>query len=574
MTCFLRFSGRSLVINDSRQSSLQTTPMAFRAALLLMSSSFLMAEGSGPSASLISAPWVADQANGTFKNPVLHADYSDPDVVRVGDDYWMTASSFSHVPGLPILHSRDLVNWTLVNHALANLVPVEHFGTPRPGEGVWAPSIRYHAGLFWIFYPDPDFGIYVITATDPRGKWSAPHLLKGGRGLIDSCPLWDDDGRAWLVHGWAKSRAGINNRLTVHEMSPDGKRLLDEGRVVIDGDQMPGWRTIEGPKLYKRDGWYFIFAPAGGVAEGYQAVFRSRKIEGPYENRIVLAQGDTPVNGPHQGAWVDTPRGQHWFFHFQEIEAHGRVMHLQPMRWREDGWPVMGEDADGDGTGQPVLRYTKPDLPMQAEAVPATSDDFKGGLPGLQWQWQGNPGASWILAPQGGASRDGLRLRAVLAPDARSLWLAGNLLMQKFPAPVFSAEVTLALEARAEGERAGLIVFGYDYGWIGLRRVAGGGVELVQALCAKADKGGEETVAATVPWPTGRAVKLRVTVSANRRCSFAYRDAESGGLVGLGESFVATSSRWVGAKVGVFASAPAGTAQTGHADFARFVVAE
>lgn len=574
MTCFLRFSGASLAASDGTQIPTPTPPLALGAALLLMSSPLFMADVSGQSAASISAPWVSDQADGTYKNPVLHADYSDPDVVRVGDDYWMTASSFSHVPGLPILHSRDLVNWTLVNHALPALVPGAHFETPRHGAGVWAPSIRHHAGLFWIFYPDPDFGFYVITATDPRGKWSEPHLLKAGRGLIDCCPLWDDDGRAWLVHGWAKSRSGINNRLTVHEMSPDGKRLLDEGRVVVDGDQMTGWRTIEGPKFYKRDGWYFIFAPAGGVAEGYQAIFRARSPEGPYENRVVLAQGDTPVNGPHQGAWVETPRGEHWFFHFQEIEAHGRVVHLQPMRWREDGWPVMGEDADGDGTGQPVLRHTKPDLPAQPESVPATSDDFAGGRPGLQWQWQGNPASDWIVTPPDGASLAGLRLRSVTTPDARSLWLAGNLLMQKFPAPVFSAEVTLALDAKVAGERAGLIIFGYDYGWIGLRRTADGGVELVQALCSKADKDGQETVAATVPWPAGMPVRLRVTVAADRRCSFSYRNAAGGDFVGLGESFLATSSRWVGAKVGVFANAPAVTGGGGHADFASFVVAD
>lgn len=522
------------------------------------------------------APWQPDRGDGTYRNPVLHADYSDPDAIRVGDDYWMTASSFNHVPGLPILHSRDLVNWTLVNHALQMQVPVDHFSVPRHGEGVWAPTIRHHAGKFWIFYPDPDFGLYVINASDPRGVWSAPHLITAGRGLIDPCPLWDDDGRAWLIHGWAKSRAGIKNRLTLHEMSPDGRRLLDEGKVVVDGDLMPGWTTIEGPKLYKRGGWYYIFAPAGGVAEGYQAVFRARDIRGPYEERIVLAQGDTPVNGPHQGAWVDTPKGEHWFFHFQEIEAHGRVVHLQPMRWRDDGWPVMGDDADGDGTGQPVLIHPKPALPVQPKSVPPTSDRFAGGRPGLQWQWQGNPAADWIAPAPHGGSGEGLRLRAVPLPEPRSLWRAANLLMQKFPAPVFSAEVTLTLDASASDERAGLIVFGYDYGWAGLRRTATGGLELMQARCARADKGGEETVAATAPWPAARAVRLRVTVAADRAVRFSYRDAEDegGDFIAFGESFLASSSRWVGAKLGVFAACPAGAARLGHADFTRFLVTE
>lgn len=528
----------------------------------------------------VAAPWVADQGDGTYRNPVLHADYSDPDAIRVGDDYWMTASSFNHVPGLPILHSRDLVNWTLVNHALPVQLPEKHFATPRHGEGVWAPSIRFHAGKFWIFYPDPDFGLYVITATDPRGKWSEPHLLKGGRGLIDSCPLWDDDGRAWLIHGWARSRAGISNRLTLHEMSPDGRLLLDEGVLVVNGDEMPGWRTIEGPKLYKRDGYYYIFAPAGGVADGYQAVFRSRDIRGPYENRVVLAQGATPINGPHQGAWVDTPEGQHWFFHFQELPAHGRVVHLQPMRWRADGWPVMGHDPEDDGTGEPVLVHAKPDLPGQPVRVPATSDTFEGGRFGLQWQWQGNPDADW-LPPRGDARAPGLRLRAVPAPADDSLWLAGNLLMQKFPGPEFSAEVTLGLApgsagARgAAGTRAGLIVFGYDYGWIGLFRSMDGGVELRQVLCSRADKGGTERVVASLPWSEDRELRLRVTVDADLRCRFAYRDASGEEpFAPLGEPLVASSSRWVGAKVGVFCSGASAShdGAGGHADFTNFSV--
>ncbi len=529
--------------------------------------------GAGEISSAPVAPWVSDQGDGSYRNPVLHADYSDPDVVRVGDDYWMTSSSFNHTPGLPILHSRDLVNWTLVNHALPAQVPLEHFKTPRHGEGVWAPAIRHHAGKFWIFYPDPDFGIYVITAEDPRGKWSEPFLLKGGRGLIDPCPLWDEDGRAWMVHGWAKSRAGINNRLTLHEMSPDGSRLLDEGLVVVDADKMPGWRTLEGPKLYKRDGYYYIFAPAGGVAEGYQAVFRAKDIRGPYESRIVLEQGSTPVNGPHQGAWVDTPSGQHWFFHFQELPAHGRVVHMQPMRWRADGWPVMGVDANDDGTGEPVLRHAKPDLPNQPVAVPATSDSFASGRPGLQWQWQGNPGADWVL--RGGAAARGLRLRAVPAPAADSLWMTTNLLMQKFPAPSFSAETTLLLKGGASGERAGLLVFGYDYGWIGLRERADGGQELVQVLCARADKAGVETVAASVPWPSGQPVALRVKVEADLSCRFFFRSVEAGAsapFAALGKPLVASSSRWVGAKVGVFCSAAPGAKSEGHAEFGAFVV--
>lgn len=307
-----------------------TTPVgAGRAGALLLSILLAGAANAAPK----DAPWVADLGNGKYQNPILNADYSDPDAVRVGDTYYMTASSFNSAPGLPLLQSKDLVNWTLVGHALPKLVPEQHFAVPRTGAGVWAPSLRHHDGKFWIFYPDPDHGVYVITATDFAGPWSEPHLLLPGKGIIDPAPLWDEDGKAWLIHAWAKSRAGFNNVLTLRSMSSDGRRLLDsEGKVVIDGNKLPGYRTLEGPKLYRHDGWYYVFAPAGGVEEGSQSVFRARRIEGPYEDRIVMEQGETAINGPHQGAWLRALDGKDWFVHFQDRKAYGRVTHLQPMR--------------------------------------------------------------------------------------------------------------------------------------------------------------------------------------------------------------------------------------------------
>ncbi len=350
-----------------------------------------------------SSTWSADLGDGTFANPVLHADYSDPDVVRVGDDYWMTASSFGHVPGLPILHSRDLVNWTLVGHALPRLVPEEVFRVPQHGKGVWAPAIRHHAGRFWIYYPDPDFGIYVTTAVDPRGAWSPPSLVLPGKGLIDPCPLWDDDGSVWLVHAWARSRAGFNNVITLRRLTADGLAAADDGGVVIvDGNELPGYSTLEGPKLYKRRGEYLLFAPAGGVATGWQSVFRARDIRGPYRSRIVLDQGRSAVNGPHQGAWVDTPAGatpgEDWFLHFQDKGPYGRIVHLEPMTWSEDGWPIIGWDPDGNGRGEPVTRWRKPALPPQPAAAPPTSDELDGDALGLAVAVAGKPRQHVVVA--------------------------------------------------------------------------------------------------------------------------------------------------------------------------------
>ena len=267
-------------------------------------------------------PWVADLGDGRYQNPILYADYSDPDAIRVGQMFYMTSSSFGNAPGLPLLRSSDMVNWELVGHALPRLVPEQVFARPQPGKGVWAPALRHHAGKFWIFYPDPDFGVYVMTAQNFAGPWSAPHLLLAGKGIIDPAPLWDDDGKAWLVHGWAKSRSGINNILTLRAMDADARELLDErGKDIINGDKLPGYHTVEGPKLYKKDGYYYIFAPAGGVEHGWQSVFRSRAIDGPYEDKIVMAQGTSAINGPHQGAWVDGVDGRDWFYHFQDKGA-------------------------------------------------------------------------------------------------------------------------------------------------------------------------------------------------------------------------------------------------------------
>lgn len=516
------------------------------------------------------APWRPDLGDGTYRNPVLYADYSDPDVIRVGEDFWMTTSSFNHVPGLPILHSRDLVNWSLVNHALPRLVPRTHFATPRHGGGVWAPAIRHHAGRYWIFYPDPDFGLYVLTADHPRERWSEPHLVLAGQGLIDPCPLWDDDGRCHLVYAWARSRSGRSNTLTLQELTPDGRRPAGPARDIIDGDTLPGVHTLEGPKLYKRDDWYWVFAPAGGVATGYQTAFRARRIEGPYEGRIVLAQGETPVNGPHQGAWVDTLAGEHWFLHFQEMPAYGRVVHLQPMRWGKDGWPRIGGAVDADGCGRPVLRHAKPNLPPEEPAEPASSDAFASPHLGYQWQWQGNPRPHWARVDP--ANRT-LRLRCVQLANPATHWNAAHLLLQKFPAPEFMAEVDLLLDARHEGECAGLMVFGYDYAWIGLRRIEGR-LQAVLAFCKNAHEGGVENMLerhTPPPGVSGDRVRLRLEVMTGARCRFAvgWRD---GDCTAMGPIIFARSSRWVGAKFGLFASATLPDVPSGKATFHRFRV--
>jgi beta-xylosidase len=488
--------------------------------------------------------WSPDLGNGRYRNPVIHADYSDPDVIRVGDTYYMTASSFSNVPGLPLLQSADMVNWTLVGHALPQLLPREVYATPQPGKGVWAPSLRYHDGKFWIFYPDPDFGIYVITAERFAGPWSAPHLLLAGQGLIDPSPLWDDDGKAYLVHAWAKSRAGFNNVLTLRRMSADGRTMLDiKGQNIVDGARLPAYNTLEGPKFYKTYGYYYIFAPAGGVETGWQAVFRSRSVDGPYEERIVLRQGASPVNGPHQGAWVTAADGRDWFFHFQDRRAFGRVVHLQPMRWK-DGWPIIGEGGERDGTGQPVMSFGLPVKLNVEPTVPATSDEFSSAQLGYQWQWRANWDPSWYSL----TAHDGfLRLYAQAAPQG--VLGAAAILSQKFPAPQFGVTTRLSLQG-ADGDRAGLLMHGQTYAWLGLRN-RGAKAELVLAACETPAAQCTEQEEAVLPLAAPTAY-LRMRIGADGLAQFSY-SLDGLVFVPIGRQFTPTMGRWVGAQVGLAA---------------------
>ena len=509
----------------------------------------------------VSKVWVADLGNGMYKNPILHADYSDPDICQVGDDFYMTASSFNAVPGLPILHSKDLVNWQLIGHALDRLPPFDHFAHPQHGNGVWAPAIRHHKGAFYIYWGDPDFGIYMVKAKDPAGPWEEPVLVQEGKGLIDPCPLWDEEGKAYLVHAYAGSRAGIKSILVVHQMSPDGTRLLDAGNIVFDGHV--AHPTVEGPKFYKRGGYYYFFAPAGGVSTGWQLALRSKDPLGPYEERVVMEQGSTNINGPHQGGWVELKNGEHWFVHFQDKEAYGRVVHLQPMKW-VNGWPVIGEDKDGDGKGEPVLTHKKPNVgSTYAVATPPESDEFNGNRLGRQWQWHANPKATWAF-PAG--SKGYLRLYTDQLPaEGKNLWDAPQLMLQKFPAEAFAATTKLSFypNEKLENERVGLLVMGEDYAQLSLVSKADG-LYLVYATAEKAHQGSPEKEE-LIRKLKGNEVYLRVKVDKGAKCQFSYSE-DGKKFKEVGKPFTAVPGRWIGAKVGLFALRQDKINDSGYAD--------
>ncbi|WP_291065359.1 MULTISPECIES: glycoside hydrolase 43 family protein [unclassified Empedobacter] len=512
--------------------------------------------------------WISDLGNGTYKNPVLYADYSDPDAIRVGDDFFMTASSFNEAPGLPILHSTDMINWKLVNHALPDVFPIKHFSTPKRGDGVWAPSIRFHNNEYYIYWGDPDFGIYMVKTQNPFGKWEDPILVQEGKGIIDTCPFWDEDGNAYIVHGWAGSRAGVKSILTIKKMNAEGTKVLDKGKHIFDGHE--NHPTVEGPKIYKRNGYYYIFAPAGGVATGWQLVLRSKNIYGPYDEKIVLEQGKSNVNGPHQGAWVDTKNGEDWFYHFQDADTYGRIVHLQPMKWIND-WPFIGVDQDKNGIGEPVLTYKKPTISNKSDIInPSETDEFKENDIGLQWQWSANPSIVWYSKL---ANQNFLRLFSIKVPEnSNNLWTVPNLLTQKFPAPNFTASTKIKLtpEDATEGKTAGLLIMGTDYQSLVITNKKDCYyLQLIRA--EKAEKNNPEKILSEVKLGTNE-VFLKVRVSEpNGVCQFSF--SENGKkYTSIGEPFQAKPGKWIGAKVGIYSISSQDAKRGGYADFDWFRV--
>ena len=520
--------------------------------------------------------WSPDNGDGTYTNPIINADYSDPDVCvgASGEDYYMTASSFQCVPGLPILHSRDLVNWEIVGYALKELYTgdaemVEHFSTPRHGDGVWAPSIRYHDGEYYIYWGDPDFGVYMVKTKDPAGEWEKPVCVIKGKGYIDTTPLWDDDGRCYLVNGWANSRAKFASVLTVRELSADGTRPIGQPVIVFDGNGTEN-RTCEGPKFYKRDGWYWIMCPAGGVPTGFQLAMRAKSPYGPYDHKIVLEQGKTSINGPHQGGWIHTKYGEDWFIHFQDKEAYGRVIHLNPVDW-SSGWPIMGKK------GEPVTTHKKPRSSSSVIVNPVESDEFDHPVMGRQWQWHANYDEKFGMPTAFGTFRI---YTYKLSEGWKNFWEVPNLLLQKTPADEFTVTTKLRMTSKADGQFGGLIMMGLDYSALVVRRI-GKEFQLVQMTCQGADKGKAQTerVLATLK-PTAEDkidykpgihedIYLRLKVS-DSKVRFSY-SLNGKTFTDCGDEFRMKEGKWIGAKFGFVAAESNAKADRGwvEADWIR-----
>lgn len=515
--------------------------------------------------------WSPDNGNGTYTNPVINADYSDPDVCVVGEDYYLTASSFNCIPGLPILHSKDLVNWEIVGHAVKELEPKQEFDRPSHGNGIWAPSIRYHNGEFYIYWGDPDYGVFMVKAKDPAGEWSKPLCVIPGKGLIDTTPLWDDDGRCYLVNAYANSRSRFASVIAIRELSADGTKPIGNPVIIYDGNGTES-RTCEGPKIYKRDGWYWVMFPAGGVPTGFQVAMRSKNPFGPYESKVVLAQGKTKINGPHQGAWVHTKFGEDWFLHFQDKEAYGRVVHLQPVTWK-DNWPVMGIDKDGDYCGEPVTTYRKPKTSGKVQVVnPAESDEFSDTRLGLQWQWHANYNETFGMPTAFGSYRV---YTHKVSEKFQNLWEVPNLLLQKTPADKFTATTKIRFTSKDQNQTGGLLMMGLDYSGLVVKRV-GNDFQLLQISCKSADKGKPQTeqlIATLKPtavdqidYQPGTHIDIYMRMSVNDgKMHFSY-SLDGKKYTKCGTEFTMREGKWIGAKIGFVAYEPGQKTNRGWID--------
>lgn len=510
----------------------------------------------------VKGKWLADLGNGRYKNPILFSDYSDPDIIRVGEDFFMVASSFTYFPGLPVLYSKDLVNWQIISYAVDRL-PFDCYDVPQHGKGVWAPSIRYHDGKFWVYFSTPDEGIFMANTEDPFGEWNPVVTVREAKGWIDPCPFWDDDGQAYLIRGVARSRCGLKSMLYLHKMTPDGTALLDDGVRVFDG--RINHPTIEGPKMYKKDGFYYILAPAGGVRTGWQMAARSKNIYGPYEHKILMHQGDTTVNGPHQGGLVDLENGESWFVHFQDLGTYGRVTHLQPAKW-VDGWPEIGIDTNNDGVGEPVLEYDKPGAGTGEICMPVENDKFDGARLGLQWQWQAHGREEFY-------ELDNRRLRLFALPfksEANILADAPNVLCQLVHSP--NIEVITKINPKLNnGDCCGMVITGGNYYGFKLENISNDLYLKVVSYeyDSASDINAPEEVLANmkikIELPS---VYMKICMEYPGNITFFYSyDGDEFACLGSVCRYKVSRKSWVGARVGIYCVNTNGENTGGYADF-------
>lgn len=408
-----------------------------------------------PSPRLCAQKTHSDNGNGTYTNPLIAADFPDPDVIRVGDTYYMVTTTMFVFPGVTVLRSHDLVNWEYCSNAVprfdfSNCYDLDSCN--RYGHGQWATSLKYHNGRFYLLFITLNEGGFMCTATNPEGPWRVTHLPKG---FYDPGLFFDDDGRIYVAQGYSKlSITEVDSNLIAK--TPDS--------LVFTGDIRRG---LEGTHVYKIGGYYYLYCTYGG-RDGIQVALRSRNIYGPYEQNIVIYDTTRGVNfGVHQGALIQTQTGQWWTILFVDSGPFGRFPSLQPVTWT-NGWPMVGVG------GKAVVTFKKPDVgkPYPATDLPV-SDEFNEIAPGMQWGWNHNPDAEhWSLTVRPGY------LRLTTGKLAGNLREARNTLTQR-PFTYYSLSIPTIAETKLEtgnmkdGDVAGLAVFQDPYAYIAVRQSNG-----------------------------------------------------------------------------------------------------
>ncbi|MDP4278622.1 MAG: glycoside hydrolase 43 family protein, partial [Bacteroidota bacterium] len=450
--------------------------------------------------------WVSDNGNGTFTNPLFYDEFSDPDLIRVGDDYYLTGTTMHTMPGLPILHSKDLVNWDFVCYASDKLDFGPEFrlenGRSIYGQGIWAPSFRYHNGTYYIFTNVNGRHTQVYTASNPAGPWT--HNVMNVS-LHDLSVLFDDDGKVYVVWGYNELKmAELNASLT--DLVPGTER------VIIPAGSGAG----EGCHLYKINGKYYITSTNYDPL-CYQVCCRADNPWGPYEVTVISAKENLGIgtnyrlsnadrNNPfdviplkenfvgsvtlHQGGVVQTQSGEWWAFSMMDHNAVGRLLCLSPVTWK-NGWPYLG--LEGNLTRSPRT-WVKPNTGVTSvsHAPYERSDDFSGKSLKPVWQWNHVPvDGKWSLTERKGY----LRLKALPSKD---FWQARNSLTQRAVGPVSVPTAELDVRNLKEGDVAGLALLNYPYAWIGVART-GNGLEL-QWYDQRTDKWQKQPLQASTIW--------------------------------------------------------------------------
>ena len=409
----------------------------------------------GVSASVEAQKFHSDNGDGTYTNPVINADFPDPDVILVGDTYYMVTTTMFIFPGVTILKSHDLVNWEYAANAVSrfdfsNCYDLERCN--RYGHGQWATSLKYHDNTFYLLFITLDEGGFIASAGKAEGPWKLRKLPKG---FYDPGLFFDDDGKIYVAHGYSKIYVTeLNN-----DFSPKSKDVL-----VYEGDIRKG---LEGMHVYKINGYYYLYGTYGGV-DGIQVALRSKNIYGPYQQKVVISDSTPGVNfGVHQGALIKTQRGEWWTMLFSDRGGLGRFPSLQPVTWI-DGWPVAGVDGKG------VVTYRKPDVgkTYPVKTLP-TSDEFnnKSNIPGMQWGWNHNPdSATWSLTQKPGY------LRLTTGKVVSSIREARNTLTQRIFTYYSDAIPTIGLTKMnvgnmKDGDIAGLAVFQDPYAYIAVKKI-------------------------------------------------------------------------------------------------------